>query len=226
MLVIFDCDGTLIDSEVIATSIDAEAMTRLGMTISPLEFATRFTGTPHREMWRLIEIDYGRPLPAGFLEDLHEISLKRFAAELRVIEGVHDAVAAVDALGVPRCIASSTGLESLRRNLGTTGLIDVFDPHVFSASQCRRGKPAPDVFLYAASQMGSDPADCLVVEDSVNGVRAARRAGMPVIGFTGGGHVDEGLGARLLDAGAAVVLSGMADLPRIVAAHFGVDARA
>lgn len=222
MLVIFDCDGTLIDSEIIAAAIDAEAMGRLGLTITAAEFALRFTGMPHREMWRIIQADYGRPLPAGFMEELREVSVRRFAEELRVIEGVHDAVAAVDGIGLKRCIASSTELPSLKRNLTTTGLIDVFDPHVFSASQCARGKPAPDVFLYAASQMGADPTDCLVIEDSVNGVTAARRAGMPVIGFTGGAHADDGLADRLGRAGAAAVLSGMAELPRIVAAHFGV----
>ncbi|MEJ1157824.1 HAD family hydrolase [Prosthecomicrobium sp. N25] len=222
MLVIFDCDGTLIDSEVIASAIDAEALTRLGRPTTPAEFVERFTGVPHREIWRLLEAELGRPLPEGFLDEIREVSIRRFAEELTVIEGVHDAVAAIDGLGLKRCIASSTGLEGLRRNLATTNLLDSFDPHVFSASQCARGKPAPDVFLYAASQMGSDPADCLVIEDSVAGVTAARRANMPVLGFTGGGHADPGLAARLSAAGAAVVLSGMAELPRIVAAHFGV----
>jgi HAD superfamily hydrolase (TIGR01509 family) len=222
MLVIFDCDGTLIDSEVIASAIDADALTRLGRPTTPAEFVTRFTGVPHREIWRQLEEELGRPLPEGFLDALKEVSIRRFAEELKVIEGVHDAVAAVDRLGVKRCIASSTGLESLRRNLATTDLLTTFDPHVFSASQCARGKPAPDVFLFAASQMGADPADCLVIEDSVAGVTAARRANMPVLGFTGGGHADDGLAGRLTQAGAAVVLSGMADLPRIIAAHFGV----
>lgn len=222
MLVIFDCDGTLIDSEIIASAIDAEALTRLGRPTTPAEFSRRFTGIPYRDIWALIEQELGRPLPDGFLEEMKIVSHKRFAEELTVIDGVHDAVAAVAGLGLKRCIASSTQLEGLRRNLTTTGLIDVFDPHVFSASQCARGKPAPDVFLLAASQMGADPADCLVVEDSVAGVTAARRAGMPVIGFTGGGHADDELADRLSAAGAAVVLSAMRDLPRIAAAHFGV----
>jgi HAD superfamily hydrolase (TIGR01509 family) len=223
MLVIFDCDGTLIDSEIIASAIDAAAMTRLGLPTTATEFGMRFTGVPHREIWRIIEGELGRPIPDGFFEALKAESERRFAEELEVIDGVHDAVAAVDRLGLRRCIASSTGLASLRRNLTTTGLIELFDPHIFSASQCARGKPSPDVFLFAASQVGADPAECLVIEDSVAGVTAARRATMAVIGFTGGGHADPELGTRLAGAGAQVVVPTMHELGAAVAAHYGLS---
>lgn len=222
MLVIFDCDGTLIDSEVIASSIDAAFLTRLGKPTTPAEFVYRFTGVPHHVIWRQLEEELGRPLPDGFWDELKAVSLRRFAAELAVIDGVHEAVAAVDRLGPRRCIASSTGLDSLRRNLQTVDLLAMFDPHVFSASQCARGKPAPDVFLFAASQMGADPQECLVIEDSVAGVTAARRAGMPVIGFVGGGHCDDGLAGRLAAAGAQAVVSAMTGLPAAVQAHWAL----
>src|SRR6185295_6155870 len=113
------------------------------------------------------------------------------------IAGAAESLRGVPALGHDVCVASSTRLEGLRRNLGTAGLLSLVDPHVFSASQVKRGKPAPDVFLFAASQMGVDPADCLVIEDSVAGVTAARRAGMEVLGFNGGSHVDDTLPDRL-----------------------------
>lgn len=222
MLVIFDCDGTLIDSEIIASAIDADALCRLGRPTTPAEFSRAYTGIPHKEIWDRIERDMGVPLPDGFFEALKRESIRRFAEELQAVEGVHEAIEAVARLGLRSCIASSTYMDGLRRNLATTRLLDLFDPHVFSASQVARGKPAPDVFLYAASQMGADPADCLVLEDSVAGVTAARRAGMPVVGFVGGGHADEGLGERLREAGAATVLAAMAEVPGMVAAHFGV----
>lgn len=216
MLVIFDCDGVLIDSEIIACAHDAEALTRLGRPTTTLEFARRFTGVPFIDSWRTLEAELGTPLPENFLSDHRAALSARFLEELRAIEGVREALEAMD---VARCVASSTGLASLRTNLQTTGLIDLFDPHIFSASQVKRGKPAPDVFLHACSQMGVDPADCLVVEDSVAGVTAARRAGMKVVGFIGGGHADDDLGDRLTGAGARTTFKAMSDLHAVVAAH-------
>ncbi len=121
-------------------------------------------------------------------------------------------------LAARRCVASSTSLEPLRHNLALAGLIDLFDPHIFSASQVARGKPEPDVFLFAAAQMDVAPARCLVLEDSVPGVLAARAAGMRVAGFTGASHDKPGLRERLLAAGAAAVVEDYAEWPRTVAA--------
>lgn len=222
MLVIFDCDGTLIDSEVIYSAVDAAGLTRLGHPVTPLEFLKRFLGVPHKDIWRILETEIGKPLPDGFLAELSEEAKRRTAEDLVAIEGVVEAIAAVDAMGLRRCVASSTPLDTLRRNLKTCALIDMFDPHVFSASQCARGKPSPDVFMFAASQMGADPKDCLVIEDSVAGVTAAGRAGMPVIGFVGGGHADDDLSRRLSGAGARQVIPAMADLGEVIAAHFGL----
>ena len=170
-------------------------------------------------MWATLERELGRPLPAGFFEAHLAHVREVFARELEAISGARAAVEAVRADGIPFCVASSTQLPSLLTNLGTAGLADLFDGHVFSASQVKRAKPAPDVFLLAASQMGSDPADCVVVEDSVAGVTAARRAGMPVVGFVGGGHVTEGHAERLKAAGARQIFAKMSELSAVLAAQ-------
>jgi beta-phosphoglucomutase-like phosphatase (HAD superfamily) len=124
----------------------------------------------------------------------------------------------VTAIEGPRCVASSTSLAPLRRNLGTAGLIDLFDPHVFSASQVARGKPHPDVFLFAAETMGMKPERCVVIEDSAPGVLAARAAGMSVVGFTGSAHDRPRITARLRDAGAEIIIDHMDEWPGVVKA--------
>lgn len=219
MLVIFDCDGVLIDSEVVAARLEAEAVTELGLPTTTEDICRRFAGTTTREVWATLERELGRPLPAGFFEAHLAHVREVFARELEAISGARAAVEAVRADGIPFCVASSTQLPSLLTNLGTAGLADLFDGHVFSASQVKRAKPAPDVFLLAASQMGSDPADCVVVEDSVAGVTAARRAGMPVVGFVGGGHVTEGHAERLKAAGARQIFAKMSELSAVLAAQ-------
>ena len=203
MLVIFDCDGVLVDSEVLYCAIDSAALAELGVAMAPAEIARRFTGIRHRDVWATLAADHGLDLPDGHFERIQAECHRRFASELTAVQGAAAAVRGLGSLGHAACVASSTGLPMLRRNLATAGLLDLFGDQVFSASQVKRGKPAPDVFLYAASQMGADPADCLVVEDSVAGTVAARRAGMPVVGFVGGGHADPGLGDRLRAAGAS-----------------------
>jgi HAD superfamily hydrolase (TIGR01509 family) len=204
VLIIFDCDGVLIDSEIIACSAGAEMMTRLGHAMTMHEFASRFTGIPSADTWTLIETEIGRAIPEAVREAELQRTRERFAAELQPIAGAQNMLRRLQS---DKCVASSTGLVALRRNLGLVGLLDLFEPGIFSASQVARGKPAPDVFLYAASQMGTDPESCLVLEDSVAGVTAARRAGMRVAGFTGGSHADPALPRRLRTAGAETILS-------------------
>lgn len=217
MLIIFDCDGVLIDSEIVAARLEAEAITELGLPMTAQDICTRFAGTTTREVWATLERELGRPLPAGFFEAHLAHVRDVFSRELEAIPGARQAVSEVGQSGIPYCVASSTQLPALITNLGTAGLVDLFDGHVFSASQVKRAKPAPDVFLFAASQMGADPADCLVVEDSIAGVTAARRAGMPVIGFVGGSHVTDGHDERLTAAGARAIFDHMADLGRVLA---------
>ena len=222
MLVIFDCDGVLVDSEAIFASVDAEALSRLGHPMSPAAILRRFSGMPHRDMWEILAAELGLELPADHLQTIRDECQRRFETDLVAVPGARDAVRAVQATGLATSVASSTQIDSLRRNLARTGLLDLVDPHVFSVSQVKRGKPAPDVFLHAASQTGFDPAECLVVEDSVAGVTAAGRAGMSVLGFVGGSHVDDDLGARLSDAGARAICAAMPEVVATVSDIFGI----
>lgn len=210
---IYDCDGTLIDSEHIAGSVCAAALTEFGYPMTMEAFNARFTGIPAARTWEMLAAEIGRPLPEGFNAAIDAEIHRRFDAELEPIPGVIEAIGAIEAR---RAVASSTGLARLRRNLEKTGLAGLFDPHIYSASQVARGKPAPDVFLFAASQIGVDPADAIAIEDSANGVTAARRAGMRVIGFTGASNGIVDLELRLRQAGAARVIHSMRELPEAV----------
>ncbi len=216
MLVIFDCDGVLIDSEIVAARLEAEAISELGLPMTAETICARFAGTTTKEVWQTLERELGRPLPDGFFEAHLAHVREVFSRELEAIPGARRAV---ERLALPCCVASSTRMPALIDNMATCGIADLFDGHVFSASQVKRAKPAPDVFLFAASQMGADPADCLVIEDSVAGVTAARRAGMAVVGFVGGSHITSGHADRLRAAGAAEIFAHMDGLEAIVAAH-------
>ncbi|CAN1565269.1 COG0637 Predicted phosphatase/phosphohexomutase [Rhabdaerophilaceae bacterium] len=215
LAIIYDCDGTLIDSEHIAGSVCAEALTRVGWPISMRSFNARFNGIPVKETWDIIRSEVPFALPEGFNEAINAEIKRRAETEVTAVAGVSEAVLAIHGL---RAVASSTSLEPLRRNLTNTGLAPLFGPHIYSASQVARGKPAPDVFLFAASQIGADPEHSVVIEDSVAGVVAARRAGMRAIGFTGACHGAEDIGDRLAAAGALTVIASMADLPGVIQA--------
>ncbi|OWJ69201.1 HAD family hydrolase [Inquilinus limosus] len=197
-LLICDCDGVLIDSEVIACEIDTEMFTAAGFPLTVADVRRRFVGMSQAGMRAVLEREAGRSLPADFDARLSARLAAAFEQELAALPDVRRTVLA---LGMPRCVASSSSLDRLRQTLTLTGLHDLFAPHIFSASQVERGKPAPDLFLFAASRFGAPPGRCLVVEDSVAGVTAARAAGMTVIGFTGGGHCDVGTPDRLREAG-------------------------
>ncbi len=213
-LVVFDCDGVLIDSEIIACRVDAEELNRVGFPITVEEVAERFCGVVAKEMYAIVEEEHGRPLPNGFQDRVHRLIHEAFETELKPIGGVHETL---DRIQGPVCVASSSGPEWLERSLTITALHDRFAPHVFSAHFVARGKPAPDIFLYAAAQMGGvDPADCVVIEDSISGVRAGVAAGMRVLGFTGGGHCAPGHGDRLRAQGAELVFDDMTALPDIL----------
>jgi HAD superfamily hydrolase (TIGR01509 family) len=213
-LVIFDCDGVLVDSEPIASRVLAELLTEVGFPFTMEQSIESFTGLSLATVLGQIEGLWGRPLPADFRERLLERDEAAFLAELQPVHGV---AAAVQSLQVPICVASSGTPRKIRTNLGTTGLLRLFDPHLFSAEMVARGKPAPDLFLHAAQSMGVAPADCIVVEDSVAGIHAARAAGMTPIGFAGGGHAGPAYGEMLWEAGAELVIERMADLPPLLA---------
>lgn len=211
-LIVFDCDGVLIDSEIIANRVYPEFFASLGYRLAPSDM-DRFIGMTDVETFATLEREWGRKLPADHGIRLAAALKDAYARELRPMPGAAEALAAI---AVRRCVASSSEPGKLRFGLKTAGLYDHFAPHVFSASQVARGKPAPDLFLYAATQMGAAPASCLVIEDSVAGVRAARAAGMAVVGFCGGGHCGPGHGARLREEGAAAVLGDMRELPALL----------
>ena len=214
-LIIFDCDGVLIDSEVIAARIEAESLSEAGFRITAEEIQRDFIGIASATCHGILERRYGRALPPDFGETLRLRTRRAFEAELRIIPGVHDAIERFS--GIPRCVASSSDADRLTQCLGLVGLAGCFGPHVFSAGAVAHGKPAPDLFLHATSRMGVEPGRCLVVEDSLVGVRAGVAAGMTVIGFVGGSHCPPGHAEILARAGAVAVIGEMADLTLAVA---------
>lgn len=209
-LVIFDCDGVLIDSEMLAAKAHADALAALGCPLTLDDLVARFTGMPDRAMYEVITREWGRALPPGHDEAVKATIAEAYRRDLRPIAGIREALAAI---GGPVCVASSSMPEKLALGLTLVGLHDRFAPHIFSAAQVKRGKPAPDLFLFAAAAMDFAPSDCLVIEDSLAGVQAARAAGMRVVGFAGGSHCGPGHAERLLSQGADIVLSQMRDLP-------------
>jgi HAD superfamily hydrolase (TIGR01509 family) len=213
MLVIFDCDGVLVDSEQLANATLAELMTSLGYPISAEEAIRTFTGRSLADVVTLAENLLGRPIPADIGERYGQRLLARFRSELAPVAGVHAAIAA---LPYRRCVASSSTRERLLLSLELTGLAPLFGEHVYSATQVSRGKPAPDLFLFAARSEGEPPSNCIVIEDSLLGVEAARAAGMAVIGFTGASHASDNLAESLVTAGASSIIRSMAELPAAV----------
>ena len=218
-LIIFDCDGVLVDSEVISCRAHAETLTRHGYPITSEQVLERFLGVSDREARLTVEAELGRRLPDDFESQMMQAALQRYADDLRPIPHLGEAIAAIS---LPKCVASSGTPEKIRHGLTCAGLHDTLAPHIFSAGQVKRGKPAPDLFLFAASQMGTLPARCLVIEDSLPGVTGAVAAGMTVLGFHGGSHCRPGHGEMLRTAGAAVTFDDMRQLPGLIA-QIGAD---
>jgi HAD superfamily hydrolase (TIGR01509 family) len=212
-LVVFDCDGVLVDSEPLIASAEAEALAAAGFEASARDLLDRFTGIPAADMFQAVAAEQGRPLPAGFGSALDRRIADAYRSRLEPIPEAEETLRRID---VPCCVASSSPLHRLRLALLVTGLDWLLMGRIFSAEMVARGKPAPDLFLHAADRMGAAPADCLVVEDSVAGVTAARAAGMTAFGFTGASHGGPDLGERLLAAGADLVFSRMAALPQLI----------
>jgi HAD superfamily hydrolase (TIGR01509 family) len=213
-LIIFDCDGVLVDSEVISCRAHAEILTRHGYPITADEVLNRFLGVSDREARLMIENEIGRKLPNDFESQVKQATLQFYADDLRAISYVGEAIAAI---GLPKCVASSGTPEKIRHGLTCAGLYDQLAPHIFSASEVKRGKPAPDLFLFAAEQLQAAPAQCLVIEDSIPGVTGAVAAGMTVLGFHGGSHCPPGHGGTLRAAGAIMTFEDMRQLPDLIA---------
>ncbi|HVY58354.1 MAG TPA: HAD-IA family hydrolase [Xanthobacteraceae bacterium] len=218
-LLIYDCDGVLVDSELLANAALADLMTSLGYPMTAAEAVPIFTGRSLQDVMRQAEKLLQKRIPEDAGAQAGRKLLDLFRRKLKPIAGVEKAI-----LSLPyrRCVASSSVPERLMLSLEVTGLAPLFGADVFSATQVARGKPAPDLFLFAAKCVGVDPSHCIVIEDSPLGIEAARAAGMAPIGFVGGSHATPALAEKLRAAGADAVVRSMAELPgtveRIVAA--------
>ena len=204
---IWDCDGVLVDSERLVTRLEAQWITALGWPLTQAEVVARFVGRSEEHMASEIESRVDR-VPAGWFDDLRAASHELLRSELTPVDGVTAVMDALDAAGVPMCVASSSDHNRLRLVLGQTGLLARFADRIHSATDVDNGKPAPDLFLRAAEVHGVSPARCVVVEDSTPGVTAGVAAEMRTLGFAGGLTSAD----RLREAGAEV-FDRMAELP-------------
>lgn len=217
MLIMFDCDGVLVDSEIIAAQVDSEHLAEIGFKITPEDVIRRFVGLTSDGIAEIIQAEIGKPLPPEFLAEQDAELNRRLATEVEAVPGVLEML---DILEGPRCVCSNSSTERLRLTMERTGIWDKFAPNIWSAGEVgdRRTKPDPNVYIYGMEQFRCAPRDAIVVEDSVFGVTAAHAAGARVIGFTGGQHAWIGLADLLTAAGAETVTNKLSDIPKIVEA--------
>ena len=213
-LIIFDCDGVLVDSEPLAMRVLLETIATEGVTIDPDTGFREFLGRSLSTIVANLNDVYGLHLNEEALARMRARLYAVYRRELRPMAGLIDALRDIS---LPACVASSSHMERIRVSLTLTGLIDRFDPAIFSAAMVPHGKPAPDLFLHAAGAMLTPPAECLVIEDSPAGIIAAQRAGMRVFAFLGGGHIaPSGLRDEILALRPDAIFDDMHDLPRLV----------
>ncbi len=223
--VIFDCDGVLVDSEILALEVELAILAEQGLHFERDDYVTRFMGLSHEAFHEGIDDEarkhLGRSISHTVRDELATRLRQTMIARLTQVPG---AGAAVARTALPKAVASSSTKEGLERKLRQVGLWEHFAPHVYSADHVTHAKPAPDLFLHAAKALDIPPGECLVLEDSVNGVVAAKRAGMPVWGFLGGGHAHDRLGARLTAAGAERLVRDWQEAAGLLAALNAPDA--
>jgi len=212
-LLIFDCDGVLVDSELLANEALAELISALGHPMTTQQALQIFSGLRLGDVLKSAEALLSFPIPADLGAAAGQRLLERFRRELQAVKGFREAI---DMLPYPRCVASSSSRERLELSIEVTGLKKLFGDNVFSADQVEHGKPAPDLYLFAASSLGVTPANCIVIEDSTLGIQAAISAGMKTIGFAGASHATVELAQRLKEAGANIVIAAMSDLPAAI----------
>jgi len=224
-LLIFDCDGVLIDSEILHSKIEVRAGKELlGIDRTIAEHQTKFCGTGLKGLYAGWEADTGKPLPPGLNDEINRRKNEAFATEVEPTAHIREMLTLLN--DIPRCVATGTPLPTIEIVLRATGLYDLFAPHIFTADMVKRGKPAPDIFLFAARQMGAAPEECLVIEDSIFGTQAGVAAGMTVIGYTGGGHCGPDHGDKLRALGAHHIIGDMRELPPLAERHFASAKRA
>jgi len=219
-MIIFDCDGVLVDSELIKCEVVARHLAPLGISITARTILDRFTGVPEREMYRTLSSETGVTIPPEHIAHIRVLKISHCGEKgaALAMPGIHQCI---DELrGVAVCVASSSSPDMLGHLLRQARLWDRFAPNIFSAAQVERGKPAPDLFLLAARRMGVAPERCVVVEDSVAGIAAARAAAMTPIGFAGGCHCGPDHADKLRRAGAGPVFMTMANLAEYLSALF------
>ena len=217
MLFMFDCDGVLVDSEIIAAAVDSEHLAEVGFKITPEDVVRRFAGLTSVDIVEIIEAEIGRKLPEAFLKGQREALDVALRNTVEPVRGVHEML---DMLDGQVCVCSNSSSERLRMTMGRTNLWDRFKPYIYSAPEVgtKKPKPDPNVYRYALEQFGCDPRESVVVEDSVFGVTAARQAGARVIGFTGASHAWPGLAELLSEAGAETVVNRLTDIPKVAEA--------
>ena len=213
-LVIFDCDGVLVDSEPIANRVFSQMLGEVGLPMDYDETVRTFVGRSAATCVQMVEARIGRPVPEGWVDAWRQRTFDAFSRELEAVEGVE---AVLDRLAAPYCVASSGEPAKMRFTLGMTGLLPRFEGRMFSAVEVPRGKPAPDLFLHAARRMRASPERCAVIEDSAVGVRAGVAAGMTVLGYAAMSDPD-----ALRAAGATHVFCRMEELPDLLERGPGV----
>lgn len=202
-LVMFDCDGVLVDSEDLASSIDRMLLAQHGIALAKAEVARRYAGLSYPDMIASVNGEFGTLISAAAFE--HEAAKeidRTFATKLRAIPGISQLIAE---LTVKKCVVSSSSPEKLQNTLTIAGIYSFFQPHIFSTTLVRHGKPAPDIIFYACEKLQIDPSKSVVIEDSPHGIRAARSAGAEAIGFVGGSHCGQETAECLRDAGARMI---------------------
>ena len=215
-LIIFDCDGVLVDSERISAEVCVETLRDAGISISQEEVYAQFLGRSLKSMMSILADAPGKSIGEAVVKTMRERLYDRFRRELKPIPHVADTLAALD---IPFCVASSSQPERIRLSLELAGLLDRFEPRVFSATMVANGKPAPDLFLHAAQTLGVAPGDCVVIEDSPAGIAAAQAAGMAALGFVGGSHAEAaGLRARLAQMVPTTIFDDMLELSSLLEA--------
>ncbi len=215
-LIIFDCDGVLIDSELLANGSEVDFLKTFGVDISLDNYMQQFVGKSNADVLASLQRDYGQAISDDFWQQVEAYTFDVFRERLTVVPGILEVV---DRVQGKKCVASNSSLERLDMSLKVTGLQQRFAPHIFSAEQVAKPKPAPDLFLLAAQTMRVAPEVCLVIEDSPHGVAAAGEAGMTAIGFTAGSHIQPGHDARLRAAGAVEVCDSTASLTTWLSRH-------
>jgi HAD superfamily hydrolase (TIGR01549 family) len=219
---IFDFDGVIADSEALANTVLAEIVTALGHATSLNDALERYSGRRWDDAVAAIESAVGRPLPANFSDELKSATLERFRADLKEVSGATRFIQRFSE--IPRCIASSSSIDRLHLCLSVLDLADEFGSNVFSSDMVPRGKPHPDIFLFAAEKLGVSPKSCLVIEDSAGGIKAAVAAGMTAVGLCAASHIREGHHVKLREAGAVHLANSWDEVEQIALQFLGRDA--